>query len=63
LDHMDTHRGRIASFAIQTRPQSATTGVCQHVRKIHSPKKNISLRGKRVMSETERDATECDYEK
>jgi hypothetical protein len=37
--------------------------VAQHVRKIHSLKKNISLRGERVVGETERDATECDYEK
>lgn len=60
---MDTHRRRIASFAIQTRPHGTASWVCQHVRKIHCLKKNISLRGKRVVSETERDATECDYEK
>jgi hypothetical protein len=60
---MDTHHRRIASFAIQTRPHGAAAGVAQHVRKIHSLKKNISLRGERVVGETERDATECDYEK
>jgi hypothetical protein len=61
---MDTHRRRIASFAIQTRPHGTATWVRQHVRKIpSSKKKNISLRGKRVVGKSERDATECDYKK
>ena len=54
---MDTHRRRIASFAIQTRPHGAPTWVRQHVRKIpSSKKKNVSLRGKRVVGKSERDA-------
>jgi len=62
LDHAEAQRRCIAGFAIQTGPQSATAWVCQHRRKIHSAKIDISLRGKGIMGETERNAAERDYE-